>query len=162
MLQIIHGQSINTKSHDVIFETRSIWLKLNSGRTIPLSFRGQLGPGAFRPSPALVAPWTRAVSFSPRSISTKYSSAKSQKPRGILLKTLSTISKTSRLRLEVLSIVSRFLSPYTSRIKNHIMQIFLGLEKSDLRLKINCCQFSQAGHICDTARWLGVFNIRGE
>ena len=42
MLQIIHGQSINTKSHDVIFETRSIWLKLNSGRTIPLSFRGQL------------------------------------------------------------------------------------------------------------------------
>ena len=42
MLLIIHGLSINTKSHDVIFETRSIWLKLNSGRRIPLSFRGQL------------------------------------------------------------------------------------------------------------------------
>ena len=136
MLQIIHGQSINTKSHDVIFETRSIWLKLNSGRTIPLSFRGQLGPGAFRPSPALVAPWTRAVSFSPRSISTKYSSAKSQKPlgcasrflrlpRGILLKTLSTISKTSRLRLEVFEIVSRVLSPYTSRFKNYIVRFHI-------------------------------------
>ena len=129
-------QIINTKSHDVIFETRSIWLKLNSGRTIPLSFRGQLGPGAFRPSPALVAPWTRAVSFSPRSISTKYSSAKSQKPlgcasrflrlpRGILLKTLSTISKTSRLRLEVFEIVSRVLSPYTSRFKNYIVRFHI-------------------------------------
>ena len=51
---------------------------------------GENGPGAFRPSPALVAPWTRAVSFSPRSISTKYSSAK---PRSILLKNLSTMLK---------------------------------------------------------------------
>ena len=65
-------------------------IEIELGRTIPLSFRGQLGPGAFRPSPALVAPWTRAVSFSPRSISTKYSSAK---PRGILLKNLSTMLK---------------------------------------------------------------------
>ena len=85
---------------------------------------------------ALVQGATRAVSFSPRSISTKYSSAKSQKPlgcasrflrlpRGILLKTLSTISKTSRLRLEVFEIVSRVLSPYTSRFKNYIVRFHI-------------------------------------
>ena len=68
---------------------------------------------------ALVQGATRAVLFSPRSISTKYSSAKSQKPlgcasrflrlpRGILLKTL-----------------SRVLSPYTSRFKNYIVRFHI-------------------------------------
>ena len=99
MFQIIHGQSINMKSHDVIFETRSIWLKLNSGRTILLSFRGKPLGNAQKPLGCASrflsiasrnCPWTQAVSFSPRSISTKYSSAK---PRSILLKNLSTMLK---------------------------------------------------------------------
>ena len=36
-----------------------------------------------------------------------------------------SFQKTSRLRLKVLSIVLRFLSPYTSRIKNHIVRFHI-------------------------------------
>ena len=111
-------------------------IEIELGENDTALVQGQLGLGAFLPSPALIAPWTWVVSFSPRSISTKYSSAKSQKPlgcasrflrlpRGILLKTLSTISKTSRLRLEVFEIVSRVLSPYTSRFKNYIVRFHI-------------------------------------
>ena len=107
------------KSHDVIFDTRSIWtqkprdnaqnleaqprgfwalsrgfwakypealprsilLKLNEGRTIPLEFRGNSSRQCSKTSRRSrevfehcreVCPWTRAVSFSPSSISTIY------------------------------------------------------------------------------------------
>ena len=146
MLQIIHGQSINTKSHDIIFETLSIWLKLNSGRTIPLSFRGQLGPGAFRPSPALVAPWTRAVSFSPRSISTKYSSAKSQKPLGCASRFL-RLSRGFWVHILLVSKITLcdfiyYTSPVDYLVqKHHFAQTILKPKSSAEIFKITCRWF---------------------